>query len=129
MNKSAENYIKTIYILKNRKERLLSVDVARELGFSKASVSIAVSNLRNQDIITINKDGVISFTEKGHMIAQEIYDRYIVLCGFLQTVAGIDETTAKEEAWSIGHYLSNRTYDGIRRFVKMNTDKMELKNV
>ena len=129
MNKSAENYIKTIYILKNRKERLLSVDVARELGFSKASVSIAVSNLRNQNIITINEDGVISFTEKGHMIAQEIYDRYIVLCGFLQTVAGIDETTAKEDAWSIGHYLSNRTYDGIRRFVKMNTDKMELKNV
>lgn len=128
MNKSAENYIKTIYILKNRKDRLLSADVARELGFSGASVSVAMSNLRNQDIITMNKAGVISFTEKGHMIAKEIYDRYIVLCGFLQTFEGIDEATAKEDAWSIGHYLSNQTYDGIRRFVRMNTDKIELQN-
>ena len=119
MNKSAENYIKTIYILKNRKERILSVDVARELGFSKASVSQAMSNLRKQDIITMNDDGEISFTRNGHMIAKEIYDRFIVLSGFLQTVAGVDEATAKKDAWSIGHHLSSKTYDGIRRFVRL----------
>ena len=56
MNRSAEDYIKTIYILKTRTDSIRSVDVARELGYSKASVSLALSNLRKRDIIIMKKD-------------------------------------------------------------------------
>ena len=117
MNRSAENYIKTIYMLKQRTKCTRSIDVARELGFSKASVSLAMSNLRENGIIVMGENGEIEFTAKGHDIAKDIYDRYITLSDFLQDVAGVDETTAKEDAWKIGYYISDSTYAGIKRFI------------
>ncbi len=117
MNKSAEDYIKTIFMLKQKTDRLHSVDVARELGFSKASVSLAMSNLRKMDIIVMKRGGEIEFTPKGREIAENIYDRYVILCGFLQDIAGVDEDTAKKDAWSVGHYISDLTYEGIKKFV------------
>ncbi|MBQ4481985.1 MAG: metal-dependent transcriptional regulator [Lachnospiraceae bacterium] len=123
MNRSAEDYIKTIYILKKRTDCIHSVDVARELGFSKASVSLAMSNLRKKDIIIMKKDGEIEFTPAGKRIAEEIYDRYVMLSSFLQDVAGVDETTAKEDAWKIGYYISDLTYEGIKQFHKKIADQ------
>ncbi len=118
MNRSAEDYIKTIYILKTRTDSIRSVDVARELGYSKASVSLALSNLRKRDIIIMKKDGGIEFTQAGRKIAEEIYDRYVMLCSFLRDATGVDETTAKKDAWRIGYYLSDLTYEGIRQFIE-----------
>ena len=117
MNRSAEDYIKTIYMLKKKTESIRSIDVARELGFSKASVSTAMANLRKNEIIIIKEDGDIEFTPKGRKIAADIYDRYIMLCGFLKDVVGVDESTAKNDAWKIGYYISDSTYDGIKRVV------------
>jgi Mn-dependent DtxR family transcriptional regulator len=118
MNESAEDYIKTIYILKRKNGDVRSVDVARELGFSRASVSIAMSNLRNKDIIIMEKDGSIEFTENGKKIAEEIYEKYSMLISFLQNVAGVDEKTAMEDACKIEHCLSDPTYEGIRRYIR-----------
>lgn len=100
------------------KDRLHSVDIARELGFSRASVSLAMTNLKKKDIITMKRGGEIEFTESGQKIAEEIYDRYLVLSGFLQDVAGVDENTAKEDAWSIGYYISDPTFAGIRQYIE-----------
>lgn len=118
MNESAEDYIKTIYILKRKSGVVRSVDVARELGFSRASVSIAMSNLRNKDIIVMEKDGTIEFTENGKKIAEDIYEKYSMLISFLQNVAGVDEKTAMEDACKIEHCLSDPTYEGIRRYIR-----------
>ena len=116
MNKSAEDYIKTIYILKGKTECLRSIDVARELGFSKASVSTAMANLRKNGIIIMNDDCRIDFTPEGEEIAQDLYDRYATLCGVLTDVVGVDEKTARMDAWRMGHYISDLTYAGIRQY-------------
>ena len=118
MNRSSEDYIKTIYILKNRTGCVHSVDVAREMGFSRPSVSTAMANLRKKKIIEMKKDGEIVFTEEGIKAAKEIYEKHSILCEFLKTVADVDEKTAKEDACRIEHYLSDSTYDGIKGFVK-----------
>ncbi len=117
MNRSAENYIKTIYMLKRENNSLRSVDIARELGFSRASVSLAMTNLRKNNIIVMKEDGEIDFTEKGREIAGNIYDKYTMLYGFLKDVVGVDENIAKEDASSIGCYISDPTYEGIKRFI------------
>ena len=119
MNESAKNYIRTIYILKHRLSRVHSVDVAREMGFSKASVSIAMANLREQNIIEMKKGGEIEFTSNGENIAADLYERQRVLCGFLQHVAGVDEKTAEGDAGRMEHYISDSTFAGIRRYISM----------
>ena len=56
-NESAENYLETILILSKKKPVVRSVDIAEELGFKKSSVSVAMKNLREKDMITFRKTG------------------------------------------------------------------------
>ena len=65
IQESAENYLETILVLKERNGTVRSVDIAAEMGFSKPSVSVAMKNLREQECITMGEDGLISLTEKG----------------------------------------------------------------
>lgn len=53
LQESGENYLETILILEKRNGIARSVDVATELGFSKPSVSRAVSILKEGGYVTI----------------------------------------------------------------------------
>ncbi len=46
VQESAEDYLETIYLLLEKNGAVRSVDIAREMGFSKPSISRAVSKLR-----------------------------------------------------------------------------------
>ena len=54
IHESAENYLETILILKNRKGMVRSIDIANELGFSKPSVSVAMKNLKENGYIRVD---------------------------------------------------------------------------
>ena len=118
MNESAENYIKTIYVLKKKLKSVRSIDIAKAMGFSRASVSAAMANLKRKELITIKNNGAIEFTGQGERIAGDIYERHATLSGFLMYVAGVDEKTAKEDACRIEHFISPSTLEGIKKFVK-----------
>lgn len=70
IQESAENYLETILVLKERNGTVRSVDIAAEMGFSKPSVSVAMRNLREQDCITMCEDGLISLM---HTLLLELY--------------------------------------------------------
>ena len=118
MYESGENYLETILILSNRTGNVRSIDIARELNFSKPSVSRAVGVLREDGYISINEDGYISFTDKGRTLATAIYERHNILTEFLQKVAGVSPQTAEEDACRIEHYISEETIEGIKKFMK-----------
>ncbi len=128
MNKSAEDYIKTIYLLKERQGCVRSVDIAREMSFSKASVSIAMSNLRKNNIIRMKENGEIELTPEGLKKAGEICEKHSTLSIFLKTVANVDEKTAKEDAHRIGYYLSPSTYAGIKKYIQSLQRKGVIRN-
>ena len=46
IHQSAEDYLETILMLNQRMGRVRSIDVVNELGYTKASVSIAMKKLR-----------------------------------------------------------------------------------
>ena len=82
MSESEENYIKAIYIIKKKDGVVRSIDVANELGFSKASVSRAMAKLKKCGLIVIDYDGKIGFTADGDKEAARIYERYSVISSF-----------------------------------------------
>ena len=53
IQESAENYLESILILKQRKGQVRSIDIVNELEFSKPSVSVAMKNLRENGYIQI----------------------------------------------------------------------------
>ena len=117
IQESAENYLETILVLKERNGTVRSVDIAAEMGFSKPSVSVAMRNLREQECITMGDDGLISLTDKGRSIAESVYERHTLFTQWLGSL-GVDQTIAAQDACRIEHVLSKVTFEAIKRHVE-----------
>lgn len=114
LHESGEMYLETILILKNRFGYVRSIDIAHELGYSKPSVSRAVSLLKENDYIIYDPDGMILLTEKGSEIAESIYERHKVLSKYLISL-GVSEDTAQRDACRMEHVISPETFDIIKK--------------
>lgn len=117
-NESAENYLETILILSKKKPVVRSVDIAEELGFKKSSVSVAMKNLREKQMITVRPEGYIYLTESGLKVAEMIYERHQLLSAWL-TALGVDEHIAAEDACRIEHVISPESFEAIKKHISI----------
>lgn len=118
MHESGENYLETILMLKEKKGTVRSIDIARELNFSKPSVSRAMGILREEGFIVMENSGEIQLTEAGKAKAESVYGRHRLLTAFLREVAGIPAEMAEENACRMEHILDQEVVDGIKRFME-----------
>ena len=109
---SAEDYLETILILKNRLGQVRSIDIVREMNFSKPSISIAMKRLRENGYITMDREGFITLTDSGMAIAASMLDRHHTLTRFLIAL-GVDPKVAEEDACKIEHDISDETFAAI----------------
>lgn len=116
IKESAENYLETIYVLKNKNGNVRSIDVATELGFSKPSVSVAMKKFREEGYISIDESGYITLTESGLEIAAGVYERHEIIAKALIAI-GVSEEVAYEDSCRIEHDISNETFDKIKKHV------------
>ena len=118
MHESGEDYIETIYLLKKKKGSVRSIDVANELGFSRPSVSRAVGILKENGLITVEKDGELTLTEEGLKTAKHVYEKHTNLTKFLMMTAGVSAEVAENDACRIEHIISPETFRGIKKYMK-----------
>ncbi len=116
IKESGENYLETILMLSKQKKYVRSIDIANELGFSKASVSVAMKAFREDGYITINDDGGISLTEKGLSIAQKMYERHDIIARALMHL-GVSEENAYVDSCKIEHDISEESFEKIKEFL------------
>lgn len=109
LQESGEMYLETIYILSLKKEKVRAVDVGEYMGFSKPSVSRAVSLLKAAELVSTDKDGFLLLTESGKAIAEKTYDRHITLADFFMRL-GVPEDVATVDACKIEHDISDITF-------------------
>lgn len=110
LTSSYEDYIEAIYDLSLRSGgSVRSVDVANELGFSKASIARATKNLREGGYIEQERYGEITLTDKGEAYGKRILRRHKILRSFLIEVLGVDKEKANEEACEMEHTISQDT--------------------
>lgn len=112
IHESAEDYLETILILKERIGQVRSIDIATEMNYSKPSISVAMKKLRENGYIQVDGEGFIELTDAGYAIASDIYNRHRVLTDFFVSL-GVDENTAAEDACKIEHDLSAQTFEKI----------------
>lgn len=113
IQESSENYLETILILKKRLGQVRSIDIANELSFSKPSVSVAMKNLRINEYIEVDKEGYITFLDKGQIIAEEMYERHTLLTDWLMAL-GVNPDTAAEDACRIEHVISAESFEKLK---------------
>ncbi len=117
IKESAENYLETILMLKNKKGYVRSIDVANELGFSKPSVSVAMKNFREEGYILVDSDGGISLTDKGMSVAERVFERHQLIARALMLL-GVSESVAFEDSCKIEHDISEETFEKLKTFMK-----------
>ena len=110
---SAEDYLETILILSRSIPAVRSIDIVRETGYSKPSVSVAMKNLRQKEYIVMDEDGYITMTDAGRSIAEKTYERHTVLTNLLVSL-GVPEDTAAEDACKVEHVISDETFNALK---------------
>ena len=116
-NESAENYLETILILGKKLPVVRSIDIATELNFSKASVSVAMKNLREKEYIEVSEAGFITLTKAGKKIAKMIYERHTLLTQWLEYL-GVDPVIAAQDACRMEHVISPESFNAIKKHIK-----------
>ena len=119
IQESGEMYLETILRLSQKSGHVRAIDVGEEMGYSKPSVSRAMSLLKEGGYIVIDRDGAITLTDAGREIAEKIYARHTLLTNFLVSL-GVDETTAAEDACKMEHSISDISFEAIQRLLEKN---------
>ena len=114
IQESGEMYLETILILSKENKIVRSIDICEYMGFSKPSVSRAMSNLREGKYIEMDKDNYITLTQKGLEIAEKIYERHTILTDLLISL-GVSKETASNDACKIEHDISDETFEAIKK--------------
>ena len=109
---STENYLERILMLKKEKGIARAVDIANALGYTKASVSIALKRLQENDLVTVDENHSLDLTPAGEAIASEMYKRHYSLAKIFMKL-GVSEKNAYADACKIEHDLSSETYQAL----------------
>ena len=117
LQESGEMYLESIYVLSKKNNNVRSIDVVEYMGFSKPSVSRAVSLLKKGGFLSVDKNGYLFLTEEGLRVAENIYNRHNILTEFLIKL-GVDKETASQDACKMEHDISNETLNAIKKFTK-----------
>ena len=124
IHQSAEDYLECILKLSKSRPVVRSIDIANEMNFSKQSISVAMKNLRLNGYIEVDGSGFITLTESGKKIAEDIYEKHLVLTERLQFL-GVDGKIAAEDACKIEHNLSPETFSALKRHISEQMGKKD----
>ena len=118
MQQSGQTYLEAIYLLKRENGRVKSIDVAKALGFSKPSVSRAMGKLKAEGYLEVGEKGELVLTKEGNKIAKDLVEKQETLTQFLMMTADVDQETAEDDARKMMHFISKKSFQGIRNFIK-----------
>ena len=113
---SGEDYLEAVLVLQKKQGMVRSIDLARHMGFSKASISHAVGVLRDGGFLTMDEDGFLHLTDIGREVAEKIYERHCFLTKHLISI-GVDPETAEADACRIEHDISAETYERLKESI------------
>lgn len=86
-----------------------SVDVAKRLNVSKASVNKAVAALKAQGLVDQSHYGKVVLTDQGREVGTAVWYRHRLIRTFLVRELGVDFERADSEACMMEHALSEDT--------------------
>lgn len=113
LGKSKEDYLKSILILQRKLHDVHSVNVADYMGVSKASVSVAIKQLRIKNYLSMDENGNLYLTSKGKSLATQVYERYEFFTKILCKL-GIPSEIAAKDACLIEHDISKESYERLK---------------
>ena len=113
LSMASEDYLESVYRIMLEQDAfdtgIRSVDVAEQLGVSKASVNKAMATLKEHGMVEQTRYGRVKLTAEGLEYGRDVWHRHRTLRLFLTEQLGVDPETADDEACLMEHDLSADT--------------------
>ena len=120
LHESAEMYLETIYVLHNEQDFVRSVDIASRMGYSKPTISEWMGKLAKGGYVIVEDSGNVALTDEGRAIAEKVYERHVLLENVFKRI-GVTPDVATEDACRVEHYISDETFNCIKRYFEQRT--------
>lgn len=118
LSSSLENYLKAIYSIVNEKQAARVKDISKHLGIGPSSVSEALRNLADKELINYEPYGVITLTPSGIGIAERLNNRHEIICTFFRDVLMVNNEIVNENTRKIEFGVSSDVLDKFVKFLE-----------
>ena len=115
LDESGEDYLETLFVLEERSGGYVrQIDIAAKMGFSKASISKAMSTLNAEGYVEFGHRGTVRLSRKGREVAKRINDRHRF---FFKTLSdlGVPAEVAQRDACRMEHAMSEQSYQALKK--------------
>ena len=103
---SKENYLKAIAEAESEGQPVIAATLARWLNVSAPAVTMAIKRLKRDALIRVGKEGQLSLTRSGRLIANRILNRHHLIERMLAEIFGMEWYKVHDEAEQLEHAVS-----------------------
>ncbi len=117
LSKSLEDYLEVIYNIVVVTHAAKAKDIAQKMQVKASSVTGALRQLAERDLVNYSPYDLITLTNKGMVVAQDVVKRHVVLRDFFVRVLSIDESEADSAACQMEHAVTTEIIDRFKQFI------------
>jgi DtxR family Mn-dependent transcriptional regulator len=118
LSPAMQDYLEAILVLSEKLETVRVTDIAEQLDIAKASVSQAISSLKELSLVQQDRYGPVTLTPAGKRLAQKVRHRHRILRRFLVEVLGVKPAVAEKDACLMEHVISPQTMEKLVEFLE-----------
>jgi len=124
ITRRAEDYLRAIYEIVERKGFARIKDIAKEMNLRASTVVEMVRKLHRYGLVNYEKYGGVTLTQDGRTIAESIKERHETFRKFLEIIL-VPKDIALKDSHILEHQLDPKTILQFTRFVKFITESKE----
>ncbi len=117
MTPNKEDYLKIIYELSERDEKISNKQIAEKMSVSAPAVSEMVKKLLLEDLVLKDKQAGYLLTKKGQILASSLYRKHRLIEVFLMNHLNYTADEIHEEAEVLEHTVSDVFVERLDKFL------------
>lgn len=119
---SLEDYLEAIYEIIEQKQGVKAVEVAKRLNVKRSSVTEALKNLSEKNLVNYGRYDVISLTPSGVKVAKKVIEKHKTLFDFFTKILGLSAEEASISACKVEHVITEDVLQRLIAFIEFNNN-------
>ncbi len=118
LSASLEDYLEAIFRIVQEKSAARAKDIGKRMKVGRSSVTGALHALAERELINYAPYDIITLTDRGKELAEDVVRRHEVLRDFFVKVLAVEEKDADEAACKMEHAISEAILERFVEFVE-----------